>query len=171
VGLSANVECRSETVAHGSLKIQDAKIAKKSPSGHHPTTLLGYIFATKACIDNRKKNLLSSNISSTCTQRISRLGSVTARYSSSGRQPNFAPLNRGRHLHSAGRPSRWALAHISSSLCYSGTRAYSFGTSIIIHPVDNKRHIRCVSYKTWQYIFCDHNSGKTRLIFIIFALL
>jgi len=24
--------------------------------------------------------------------------------------------------------------------------------------------------KTWQYI-CDHNSGKTRLIFIIFALL
>ena len=34
--------------------------------------------------------------------------------SSSGRQPNFAALNRGRHLYSAGRPSRWALAHISS---------------------------------------------------------
>ena len=32
--------------------------------------------------------------------------------SSSGRQPNFAALNRGRHLCSAGRPSRWALAHI-----------------------------------------------------------
>ena len=30
----------------------------------------------------------------------------------SGRQPNFAALNRGRHLCSAGRPSRWALAHI-----------------------------------------------------------
>jgi len=30
---------------------------------------------------------------------------------SSGRQPNFAALNRGRHLYSAGRPSRWALAH------------------------------------------------------------
>ena len=29
-----------------------------------------------------------------------------------GRQPNFAALNRGRHLYSAGRPSRWALAHI-----------------------------------------------------------
>ena len=39
-------------------------------------------------------------------------GSVTARYSSSGRQPNFAMLNRGRHLYSAGRPSRWAPAHI-----------------------------------------------------------
>ena len=34
---------------------------------------------------------------------------------SSGRQPNFAALNRGRHLYSAGRPSRWALSHISSS--------------------------------------------------------
>ena len=32
--------------------------------------------------------------------------------SSSGRQPNFAALNRGRHLCSAGRPSGWALAHI-----------------------------------------------------------
>jgi len=36
----------------------------------------------------------------------SRLGSVTARYSSNGRQPNFAVLKRGRHLYSAGRPSR-----------------------------------------------------------------
>jgi len=40
------------------------------------------------------------------------LGSVTARHSNIERQPNFAALNRGRHLYSAGRPSRWALAHI-----------------------------------------------------------
>jgi len=46
-------------------------------------------------------------------QRVSRLGSVTARHSSSGRYPNFAALNRGRHIYSAGRPSRLALAHIS----------------------------------------------------------
>jgi len=46
----------------GSLKIQHAKIAKKSPSGHHPTTLSGYIFTIKAHIDNRKY-LLSANIS------------------------------------------------------------------------------------------------------------
>ena len=32
--------------------------------------------------------------------------------SSSGRQPNFAALNRGRQLCSVGRPSRWTLAHI-----------------------------------------------------------
>jgi len=31
------------------------KIAKKSPSGHNRTTLSGYIFATKARIDNGKK--------------------------------------------------------------------------------------------------------------------
>ena len=35
---------------------------------------------------------------------------------SSGCQPNFAALNRERHLYSAGRPSRWALAHISSCI-------------------------------------------------------
>jgi len=45
-------------------------------------------------------------------ERVSRLGSVTARHSSSGRQPNFATLHRGRHLYSAGRPSRWALVNI-----------------------------------------------------------
>ena len=45
-------------------------------------------------------------------QRVSRLGFVTARHSSSGHQPNFAALNRGRQLYSAGRPSRWSLAHI-----------------------------------------------------------
>jgi len=41
--------------ARGSLKIQDAKITQKSLSVHHRTTLAGYIFAIKACIDNRKQ--------------------------------------------------------------------------------------------------------------------
>jgi len=43
---------------------------------------------------------------------LSYFGSVTARHSSCGHQPNFAAFNRGRHLYLAGRPSRWALAHI-----------------------------------------------------------
>jgi len=30
------------------LEMQDPKIAKNSPSSHHRTTLLGYIFTTKA---------------------------------------------------------------------------------------------------------------------------
>ena len=41
--------------ARGSLKTQDAKITQKIASAHHRTTLSGCIFATKACIDNRKK--------------------------------------------------------------------------------------------------------------------
>jgi len=38
------------------------KIARNSTSAHHRTTLLDYIFPTKARIDNRK-NTLNSNIS------------------------------------------------------------------------------------------------------------
>jgi len=53
-------------------------------------------------------------------------GSVTARHSSSGRQPNFAELNRGRHLCSTGRPSRWALAHILVIISHSFSGATCF---------------------------------------------
>jgi len=171
-------------VARGSLKIQDTK----NRHAHHRTNLSGYIFATNAPIDNRRK-LLNSNISSTCphnmvnfgpfaaeigwwvwsTQQISTgfaswlrycidvarrrstkfctmfgrllgwytvcafsgalapngippgakfnlrsslafsyilaFGSVTARHSSSGRQPNFAAY----YLHTKGRPYRSTL--------------------------------------------------------------
>ena len=103
-------------------KYSTQKIAKKSPSGHNPTTLSGYIFATKAYVDNRKKKLVKQqyllHMSSwygelrptngwdpleslghpSKFQRVSRLGSVTARHSSIGHQPNFAALSRGRHL-------------------------------------------------------------------------
>jgi len=54
-GLSANLRCRSETCCTRLAEIQDAKKSPKTPSGHHRTTLSGYIFATKARIDNRKK--------------------------------------------------------------------------------------------------------------------
>ena len=48
---------------------------------------------------------------------LSYIISVTARHSSSGRQPNFAALSRCR-LYLAGRPSRWALAHILVCICF-----------------------------------------------------
>jgi len=38
-------------------KYRTQKIAKKSPCGHHRTTLSGYIFTTKAHIDIRKKHV------------------------------------------------------------------------------------------------------------------
>jgi len=91
------------------------KIAKNSPSGHH-RTLSGYIFATRARIDNRKKpvklqylphthvphtslqygelqhtsagDLLASLGHPSKFQRVLHLGSVTAQHSISGRLPN-----------------------------------------------------------------------------------
>jgi len=41
----------------GSLKYRTQNSRQKSPSGHHRTYLSGYIFATKADIDNRKKKI------------------------------------------------------------------------------------------------------------------
>jgi len=185
--------------------MQDAKIAKNSPSAHHRTTLSGHIFATMACIDNWKKlvkqqyllhmsllydelpptnvqDLLASLGHPSKFQQLSRLVFVTALTSLNKGQPNFArclavsctvyyicifggscpltefcqlknslcaqllrspkltPLlhgtralssakvysvvqrmelrnfHRGRHLHSAGRPSGWASAYILVSI-------------------------------------------------------
>ena len=50
---------------------------QKSPFWHHRTTLSGYIFGTKACIDNRK-NLLNSNTSSACPHNMMNFGLLTA---------------------------------------------------------------------------------------------
>jgi len=51
------LESGLKRAARGSLKMQDPKSRQKSPPGHHRTTLSGYIFATKAHIDNRKKSV------------------------------------------------------------------------------------------------------------------
>jgi len=53
------------------------KIAKNSPSGHHHTTLLGYIFATKARINNPKKNLWNIDISSRCRHNMANFSPLT----------------------------------------------------------------------------------------------
>ena len=110
-------------------------MAKNSPSGHHCTTLSGYIFATKANIDNQKQNLLNSNIFSICPHNMGNFGPLAAEicwrvWGTSAHFHGFSPLgrvtewhsvvsvsqtaalNRGHHLYSAGRPSRWALVHI-----------------------------------------------------------
>jgi len=59
--------------------MQDQEMAKNSPSGHHRATLSGYIFTTKAHIDNREKNLLSSsNISPRRPHNTVNFGPLTA---------------------------------------------------------------------------------------------
>ena len=58
-------------------KCRTQKFAKNSPSGHHRTTLSGYIFATEARIDNGKK-LLNSNTSPTCLHNTVNFGLLAA---------------------------------------------------------------------------------------------
>jgi len=58
-------------------KYRAQEVVKKSPSGHHCTTLSGYIFATKARIDNQKK-MLDSNISSTSSHNMVNFGPIAA---------------------------------------------------------------------------------------------
>jgi len=77
-GPSANLECMSEmccTRLAGNAGPK--KVAKNSPSGHHHTILSGYIFATKALIDNRK-NMLNGNVSRTCPHNMVNFGPLAA---------------------------------------------------------------------------------------------
>jgi len=113
---SANLECRSQMcctrLAGNSGPKKLPKIARLGTITQlRLTTLLGYIFATKASIDNRKKPVKQQYLSHMSSQygelrptngwdrfqslehpgkfqRLSHLGNVTARHSSSGRQPN-----------------------------------------------------------------------------------
>jgi len=58
-------------------KHRTQKTRQKSPCGHHHTNLSGYIVATKACTDNRKK-LINSNTSSTCPDNMVNFGPLAA---------------------------------------------------------------------------------------------
>jgi len=153
----ALVQISNAGAARGSLKIQDAKTRQKVAIWAPSHNFVGLYLRNYGMYRQSEKNLLSSDISSTLHmssqygelrptsgwdrfvsfrhpwkfKRVSRFGSVTARHSSSRRQPKFAALNRRRHLYSAGRPSRWALAHIST---------YSF-THKLFHVVLIYKHL------------------------------
>jgi len=75
---SANLECMYEMCCTRLVENTGCKNDKKFPSRRHRTTLSGYIFATKSRINNRKKNLLSSNISSTCSYNMVNFGPLAA---------------------------------------------------------------------------------------------
>ena len=65
-------------------------MAKNSPSGHHRTSLSGYIFATKH-VSTVGKNLLNSDTSCTCVHNMGNLGVATAEIGSGvwGTSANF----------------------------------------------------------------------------------
>jgi len=138
-GLSANLECMSETCR---ARLAENTVRKKLPLSRHLGTipqLCQAISSQLRHVSTIGKKLVKQqylhiypqygelrptsgwdhfvSLGHPCRfQRVSRLGSITARHCSSGCQPNIAALNRGCHLYSAGRPSRWALAHISSCI-------------------------------------------------------
>ena len=58
-------------------KCRTQKSRQKSPSRHYRTNLSGYIFATKARIDNRKK-MLNCNISPTWPYNMANFGLLAA---------------------------------------------------------------------------------------------
>jgi len=138
--LNVNLECRSEMCCIWLAGNTGHKMMQKIAIADHRTTLSGCVFATKAYVNNLKKlvkqqyllymssqygelrptngwDLVGNLGHPSKFQRVLRLGSVTARHSSSGLQPNFVVLNRGRHLYLVGRSLRCALAHI---LVFSG---------------------------------------------------
>jgi len=107
---------------------------QKSSSGHHRTTCRAES-SQRRHVSTVGKNLLSSNMSSICLHNVANFGPLAAEIGSGvwGTPANFngfhvlaallhatsvvgvsqtAALNRRCHLYSAGRPSRWALAHI-----------------------------------------------------------
>jgi len=113
------------------------KVAKNRHLGTIPQLCRAISSQLRHVSTIRKKNLLSSNISPTCPHSMVNFGPLAAEIVSLvwGDPGNFngfrvlaallhgtivvgvsqtAALNRERHLYSAGRPSRWALAHISS---------------------------------------------------------
>jgi len=77
---------------------------------------------------------------------LSYIGSVTARHSSSGRQPNFAALSRGHHLYSAGRPSRWASAH---NLVVFNSLPYLSVSSVFLVLCSR---LSCLLASFWTYV-------------------
>ena len=127
-------------------KCRTQKSRQKSPSGHHRTTL---------SYRQSEKNLLSSNVSSTCPHDMVNFGPLAAEIVSLvwGTPSNFngfgvlaallhgtlvvgvsqtAALNRGRHLYSAGRPC-WALAHISSYIFIIVVVVYFFYSPSVLN--------------------------------------
>jgi len=146
------------------------------------------IFATKACVDNRKKNLLNSNTSSTCPDNMVNFGPLAAEIGLPvwGTPANFngfcvlaallhgtlvggvsqtAALNRGRHLYLPGWPSRWALVHIL--VTYVQNCVYADVTCRCLMQKSCRAAmflIRTASYLWTRWRFVGHRSRKHQML-------
>jgi len=90
-------------------------------------------------------------------QRVSHRGNVTARHSSGGRQPNFAVLNRSRHLYLAGRPSHsgfWSYFLLSSSYGYYVTLCFTTITTTVLWPFFRDHPVEPVPEENFWTLWC-----------------
>ena len=147
---SANLECRSEMCCKRLAKNAGQKKNRQKFAVWAPShKFVGLNLRNEGTYRQSKKNLLSSNTSSTRPDNMVNFGPLTAEIGSGvwGTPGNFigfrvlaallhgtlvvgvsqtAALNRGRHLYSTGRPSRWALAHILVSSCFFFLSSFFF---------------------------------------------
>ena len=100
---------------------------------------------------------------------FSYIGSVIARHSSSGRQPNchvvpgmeLRNFRRRRHLYSAGRPSRWASAHILDLTFFiPDSECYYQCTDNICSSNDRRYYNTNLRQQSPQTVFKQPNSPK-----------
>jgi len=121
----------------------------------------------------RKKNLLNSNTSPTWPDNIVNFGLLMAEicWRVWGTPANFngccvlaallhrtlvvgvsqtTALNRGRHLYSTGRPSRWALTHISSSFSFPSL-FHAHGHHYLIQLVCTQPPITGIPRRYWKH--------------------
>ena len=69
-------------------------MTQKSPSGHHRATLWDWIFATEACIDNRKKLVRQQYPLHICPHNMANLGLGWDRFGSLGHPCKLQRLSR-----------------------------------------------------------------------------
>jgi len=165
-GLSANLECMSEMCCTLLAEIQDAK------DRHFGTIaqLCRAVSSQLGHISTIEKNLLNADTSATCSHNMVNFGLLTAEicWRVWGTSSNFngfrvlaallhgtvvvgdsqtAALNRGRHLYSAGRPSRWALAHILVLSCFFFLLSFVFSSPNLSGRRSNVYHTS--THDTW----------------------
>ena len=125
-------------------KCRTQKSRQKSPSGHHPTNLSAISLQLRH-VSTVGKKLVKQQYLLYMSHNMVNFGPLATEIVSLvwGTPGNFngfhvlaallhgtlvvgvsqsAVLNRGRQLYSAGRPSHWALAHISSFVALTVTR-------------------------------------------------
>jgi len=150
--------------------MQDPKKSPKIDIWAPSHNFVGLYLRNYGMYRQSEKYLLSSNISPTCPHNMMNFSPLAAEIVSLvwGTPGNFngfrvlaallhgtlvlgvsqtAALNRGRHLYSAGRPSRWALAHISSYILDFFTVARDSGRLLCFgHVIMAALRSRCGHY-------------------------